>query len=416
MRDILVIQAARFGDIIQSARLILSLAQNFHVHLVIDENLADLARIVYPQAEIHGLRIHCAPSQAALVVNERVFAALRKIDFARIYNCNFSGLTGALCRLFENTKIVGYRPAHDSQGGELRSSWARIGFKAGAMRAASPLNLVDFWAWFTDSPIAPEQTYPAARPNGGGIGIALAGREARRSLPAPIMAEMALIASGVLENPKLKLFGTAAESGRARQLIRRLPPNVQDHTLDLCGKTGWQQLVDEITGLDLLLTPDTGIMHLGASLGVPVIAFFLSSAWCHETGPYGLGHRIFQAAPVCAPCLEKAPCQRNLACHELYKTPDFMRTFAMLVKGDQDLACPDGLQIWQSGFDSLGAKLELLAGKDGWASARSAARTIIMQKLKLCSASCVTYNSEYSRMLEHFVPDQEWMLPPGRYC
>ena len=36
--------------------------------------------------------------------------------------------------------------------------------------------------------------------------------------------------------------------------------------------------------LDVLLTPDTGIMHLAAHLGVPVFAFFLSSAWCHETG------------------------------------------------------------------------------------------------------------------------------------
>jgi len=55
-------------------------------------------------------------------------------------------------------------------------------------------------------------------------------------------------------------------------------------------------------------------MHLAAHLGTPVTAFFLSSAWCFETGPYGAGHLVWQACQPCAPCLESQPCDQNTAC------------------------------------------------------------------------------------------------------
>lgn len=414
MKDVLVLQIARFGDLLQTRRLILSLAASAKVHMAVDESLVQLARLAYPNVELYGLAAHGRPGYESLAKNERVFAKLRAIDFCRVYNCNFSGMTSAICRLFDSEKITGYRPSHNSLGGNLRSPWARAGFKSGAMRGTSPLNLVDFWGWFTDFPITPESVNPPARAGGKGIGIALAGREQRRSLPVSALAEVVNICFRMMSGPEIRLFGTQSESARARQLQRQLAPPAQRITRDLCGKTDWNRLVDELSGLDLLLTPDTGLMHLGACLGVPVIAFFLSSAWCHETGPYGIGHRIFQAVPSCAPCLESGPCNHNLACHDIYKSGQFLRAFSLALAGKP--VAMAGLQFWQSGFDDFGAKLKLLAGTDPHAGERARARSIIKQMLEQPCSSPQIEDQEYEYLLNKFVPDSEWMLPPWRYC
>lgn len=418
MRDVLVVQAARFGDLVQTRRLILSLQREYLVHLAVGEGLAALASLIYPDAVIHPLCLHVPPSPAGLRTNEQAFARLREQVFERVYNCNFSGLTAALCRLFPQEKVMGYRSAHASLGGILRSPWARTGFGASSMRAASPLNLVDFWGWFTEKPLVPQDVNPVAVAGGAGLGVVVAGREARRSLPVTILAPLVDQFFRQMRPASIKLFGLETEKGAARQLLHRLSPAAQAVTRDLCGRTGWPELIAELEGLDLLLTPDTGVMHLAAALGVPVMAFFLSSAWCHETGPYGLGHTIFQSVAPCSPCLENRPCVKDLACHKPFGTAQFLRAVARVFAGQGNVEVPPGLQIWRTAFDGLGSRLDLAAGEDRHESERRMIRSIIMQRLKLAdsAASPEPGNPEYRRLLEHFIPDSEWMLPPWRYC
>ncbi len=285
MEKFLVLQAARFGDLVQSKRLVLTLQTQGQVHLAVDESLETLARLLYPDAVIHPLFLHGHDEARAMAANRPAFAALRALRPDAVYNCNFSGLTGAICRLFAPERVIGYRPAPASEGGLLRSPWARLAFQLSRGRRPSPLNLVDFWAWFAPSPLAPERVNPVARPGGQGLGVALAGREARRSLPSPVLASVIQTLSGLLGGPRIVLLGSAAERPAAHRLLRLLPPRMTRQVEDLSGKTDWRGLADAVTGLDALVTPDTGVMHLAAHLGVPTLAFFLSSAWCHETGP-----------------------------------------------------------------------------------------------------------------------------------
>ena len=59
------------------------------------------------------------------------------------------------------------------------------------------------------------------------------------------------------------------------------------------GGTGLGELVKLLEESDLLLTNDTGTMHLAASLGVRVVAVF-GSTDAGLTGPLGEGHRVLQ--------------------------------------------------------------------------------------------------------------------------
>lgn len=418
MDKALIIQAARFGDLMQTRRLILSLEKHYQTHILLDKSLADLARLIYPHARIHPFSFHGIPDLTELRENMRICGELLNESFRQIFNCNFSPLTAAVCRLFPEELVRGYRPAKDSDGGIERSPWIRLNFRMSAMRAAAPINLVDLWGWFTDAPEKPQIVNPPAMPRGGGIGLALSGREARRSLPPEILASILRVVVGVRGASPIKLFGGKSEATLARKLLKALPPKLAALCVDLSGRTSLPQLMEEVSTLDLLLTPDTGIMHLAAARGVPVMAFFLSSALAHETGPYGKGHFIWQTATECGPCLESASCEKNWRCLNYFSSENFGRCLASALKGNQPEA-PPGLQYWSTGFDELGARLHLVAGEDQYAKKRNAERYLAASFLGQADFlnKAGNYKAKDLRILaEELFPASEWMLPPWRYC
>ena len=427
MAKFLVIQAARFGDLVQTKRLMLSLAGRGEVHLAVDAGMVQLARLLYPFAELHALSVHGRPQAEALARNTAVLARWRGIHFDAVYNCNFSGTTAALCRVFEAGQVCGYRP---EAGGIGRSPWARLAFRISEHRALAPLNLVDFWAHFAPEPVAPHKVNPVATPGGKGLGVVLAGRESRRSLPVPVLAEVVRTAFGAMGGPRVLLLGSAAEKPAARQLMRQLPAKMLPAVEDLSGKTDWPALVEAVSGLDALITPDTGIMHLGAHLGVPVLAFFLSSAWQHETGPYGEGHHVWQTSRACGPCLETAPCPYNVACGQPLTQVELLRSLVAVFGGIKNGLCAAAarektwpplaadLQLWRTGLDALGALPVLLAGHDPHAPERQRVREFLAarQHVALKPAGSAPAFRPTAELEQWLCNDADWMLPPGRYC
>lgn len=426
MAAFLVIQAARFGDVVQTGRLLRGLARQGQVHLAVDSGLASLARLIYPFATVHSLALHNCHELDVLEKNIQVLAGWRSTNFNAIYNCNYSGLTAALCRMFEPETVVGYRPV---ASGIWRSPWARMALQLTRQRALASLNLVDFWAHFASDPLAPSAVNPVALPGGEGIGVVLAGRESRRSLPVPVLAEVVRTAFTAMGGPHVRLLGSNAEKNVARRLQRLLPAKMLDRVEDLSGKTDWPGLVDAVKGLDALITPDTGTMHLAAHLGVPVLAFFLSSALAHETGPYGQGHLVWQAERPCAPCLESTPCPYNTACLEPFRSQELLRSLTLaLTEGTRRVKLPDGLQLWRSHVDSLGTVLRLEAGTDMHAAKRIQVREFLASYCNVSSLESM--NAVSSKMKktgddgfgnawlfdEWLCRDVDWMLPPGRYC
>lgn len=416
-RDVLIIQAARFGDLVQTARLVKSLQRDCQVHLGVDISLVDLAILLYPGTQIYGLHFHGKPDQEKIDKNEQIFSKWKEIKFTAIYNCNFSPLTEAVCRLFEREKVKGYRPADGTSGGILLSPWVRFAFRLAQKRVLSSLNLVDYWGNFTQNPISPESVNPTPRAGGRGIGIVLAGREARRSLSIKTLASLMDILNKIYKKPQFYLFGSQHEEPVAKKLFHAFSdPRIR--VANMAGQTNWQQLRDGLLGLDLLICPDTGVMHLGAFLGVPVMAFFLSSAWAHETGPYGTNHIIWQAAPKCSPCLESAACTEKEKCKNCFESVEFSRLFTQfLLNPEKQLEFPEDLQLWKSGFDRAGVKLELLRGFDLWREGRGTARTYMKSFLGIPDVSFKNFSEDWINLCGKLLcPDDEWMLPRERYC
>jgi lipopolysaccharide heptosyltransferase II len=77
--------------------------------------------------------------------------------------------------------------------------------------------------------------------------------------------------------------------------------------INFCGKTGIQELSWLLSQCTALLSNDTGVMHVGAAVGTPVIALFGPTSPL-AFGPIGERHRILQGKARCSPCYPFPTC------------------------------------------------------------------------------------------------------------
>jgi heptosyltransferase-2 len=94
------------------------------------------------------------------------------------------------------------------------------------------------------------------------------------------------------------VLGAASESALTAEVASRLSGPV----LDLGGRTTLPELVGVLGRLRLLITNDSGSMHVASALGTPVVAV-IGPTDTRETGPVGHAHRLVREPVHCAPCL-----------------------------------------------------------------------------------------------------------------
>jgi heptosyltransferase-2 len=138
---------------------------------------------------------------------------------------------------------------------------------------------------------------------------------AKRWLPERF-AEAALAVSAQ-NNAHWTLFGTKRDTACADQIAKALGESCTNRA----GQTTLEQLIDELRQCRLLLTNDSGAMHLAALLGIPVVAIF-GSTEPRLTGPLGHGHLILRHQVECSPCfLRECPidfrCMKAVAVQEV---------------------------------------------------------------------------------------------------
>jgi heptosyltransferase II len=134
--------------------------------------------------------------------------------------------------------------------------------------------------------------------------------------PADRFAEAAALVSEK-SDAKWVLFGTASDRALGEQIATALG----DSCTNRIGETTIEQLIDELGECRLLLTNDTGTMHLAAFLGLPVVAIF-GSTEPRLTGPLGNGQIIVRHHVECSPCfLRECPidfrCMKAVSAQEV---------------------------------------------------------------------------------------------------
>lgn len=109
------------------------------------------------------------------------------------------------------------------------------------------------------------------------------------------------------------LLGGPAE----RRLGAEVKSLAKAPVINLCGRFDLEGFVRSMRQLQLLVTPDTGPMHLAAWLGVPCLNLSMGPVSPWETGPYPPGHHVLQAAMSCINCWHCSNAQ-PYRCRELF--------------------------------------------------------------------------------------------------
>jgi len=122
------------------------------------------------------------------------------------------------------------------------------------------------------------------------------------------------------------LFGSSSELPMSEAILDAMDSDLISSTtcLSLAGKSTLSGLCDLIAECDLLITNDSGPMHIGYAVGTPLIGIFGSTSPRH-TGPpvysfdgseLGFKSKILTGTADCAPCFQRTCRYGHLQCME----------------------------------------------------------------------------------------------------
>jgi heptosyltransferase-2 len=105
-------------------------------------------------------------------------------------------------------------------------------------------------------------------------------------------------------------------------LVKSICSGLPERVINLAGGTNLRELVALIQLCDVLLTNDSGPMHIAAAVETPLVALFGSTSDV-KTGPYGQAIVIHKHVP-CSPCYKKVcpidfPCMTQISVEEVYQ-------------------------------------------------------------------------------------------------
>ena len=174
------------------------------------------------------------------------------------------------------------------------------------------LNALDIIPYKQWSGTGWQQAAPV-RARGDRVGLFLGASEADKRPEAAFWAELTrrLLKLGL----RPVLLGGKMERALGHEVARLAGAPA----LNLCGRFDLPGLVAFMDNLRLLVTPDTGPMHLAAWLSLPVLNLSLGPVNAWETGPYQPGHLILRSTVSCEGCWQCAKPQ--VFCRESFSAP-----------------------------------------------------------------------------------------------
>jgi 3-deoxy-D-manno-octulosonic-acid transferase/heptosyltransferase-1 len=105
-------------------------------------------------------------------------------------------------------------------------------------------------------------------------------------------------------------------------VIARIRSLMQAPSASVAGETSLRELAALYKMASVLLTTDSGPMHLAAAVGTPVVALFGPTS-PERTGPYGDRHIVIRHGLPCSPCFRKTcdtqECMKTISVDEVFQ-------------------------------------------------------------------------------------------------
>jgi len=130
------------------------------------------------------------------------------------------------------------------------------------------------------------------------------------------------------------IFGSKSEAGQSLQLLSCLGDDMKARTTDLTGRFRIGGFLAALTRCDLLITNDSGPMHLAFSLGVPTVSLWGPGDPAHY-GPLDHSfHKVCREPVFCSPCIyqtDPPPCRGQNICMQSLSVAEVVRAASHLL-------------------------------------------------------------------------------------
>jgi ADP-heptose:LPS heptosyltransferase len=375
MNEIAVISLTRLGDQIQVTPVLSGLRKRYpeaRLHLIVKAAfrwVTDLIPGVDIIHEIDGDALARALTQPDLSFAERYREVRQRVEplleqrFDLALNLTHSNSSSVFLSMMKTDTRIG--STLDRQGARLVANpWLRHMSTLVRSRRLCLTNLVDVYLGATGllgrgerlsirisegARHSAAELLPGPQPR---IAIQLGASDEIRAWPVERFAATLNALQRELPELRFVVVGVESELPRARALQQACPEATFD---DLIGKTDVTVLAAVIERVRLLLTNDTGTMHVAAAAGTPTCALFVGPACPHETGPYAESHWLIHSRVGCAPCDYTVQCQYPV-CHDDVP-PDWLAAAALRILGGaplDDLPPLPRAELLRSSFDESG--------------------------------------------------------------
>lgn len=382
--NILLVNITRLGDMLQATPTIAGMKMEnpeCKITVLVEKQFTDVCHIIPGIDEVFSLDLSMAVRSLAREQDGIIDAYeyigqcvddLRSRQFDYCLNMSSSAYTALLLNLIGIKRNGGW--TSDEEGYRvIESDWAKL-FATSVFhqnRQFNSLNLVDVFRCSADVEQHPQKLmldvdqaaidYASAMiaerrfTNTGPLIAVQAGasQQKRQWKPSNFARLVKILVNQ--HNCRVVLVGTKKEL----EIIEPIRAEVDSpNVLVAAGKTNIPQLAAMLKLSDVLITGDTGPMHVSVAVGTPVVAMFLASAYGFETGPYGEGNIVLQPIIGCGPCNPNKACARP-DCHD-HISPEMLAQLTLMRVREDFRRLPDGLIdprkviVYRSHFDQWG--------------------------------------------------------------
>jgi ADP-heptose:LPS heptosyltransferase len=412
--NILLVNITRLGDMLQATPTIAGMkAENpgSRVTVLVEKQFEEVCHSIPNVDEVVsldlGMTVRSLAREQDGIIDAYEYVSdvvrdLRRKNFDYCLNMSSSGYTALLLKLVGIGRNGGWT-ADDEGCRVIESDWARL-FATSVFhqnRQFNSLNLVDVFRCSADVEQHPNHLLlsiddaakahaerlirEAGFTNTGPLVAVQAGasQEKRQWAPAQFIKLINILVEQ--HNARVILVGTKKELSIIDPIKAGCnSPNVAV----FAGKTSIPELAAVLQQSDILVTGDTGPMHVCVATGTPVIAMFLASAYGYETGPYSEGNIVLQPVIGCGPCNPNKPCSQT-DCHQTIEPELVAKLTALRLESDfktlpEGLVDPRQVIVYRSEFDRFGfCDLRPLTPNtfDTWARYRDAYRKLWLEDL-----------------------------------
>jgi heptosyltransferase II len=144
--------------------------------------------------------------------------------------------------------------------------------------------------------------------------------------------QFAKVAIALSDKFDIMIFGGIGEKDFSQQIEKHLLSNHIYNFQNLAGKTSISELTKHISNLDILVTGDSGPMHLAASLQIPTIAIFGPTDSTETSQWKNPKSIIIKKNLDCQPCMKRACPLKHHNCMKLIDAKEVIDSISLITK------------------------------------------------------------------------------------